>query len=145
MTPTAESHEVGHVLHVAQTLYSQKPDWVTFYRQVLGVEGVVRQTFRGQEQLADFEQTEAYLEIHRMLTELRKQDPLPPSQDEPTCVVTVRIPRSVHEALRAEAHEYRTSMNKLCISKLVQFIDNELVPKDRVPKGRKESAPEADL
>ena len=27
-----------------------------------------------------------------------------------------------------EAHEHNTSMNKLCISKLLQFVDRELVP-----------------
>ena len=40
----------------------------------------------------------------------------------------MRIPQSMHEALRIEAYEYRTSMNKLCISKLLQFIDTEHVP-----------------
>ena len=35
----------------------------------------------------------------------------------------------MHEALRIEAYEHRTSMNKLCISKLLQFIDTENVPR----------------
>jgi predicted HicB family RNase H-like nuclease len=43
-------------------------------------------------------------------------------------VITVRLPKSLHESLRAEAHDRRTSMNKLCISKLLQVIDDELVP-----------------
>ena len=43
-------------------------------------------------------------------------------------MITVRLPKSLHESLRAEAHEKRTSMNKLCISKLLQFIDTDLVP-----------------
>ena len=34
----------------------------------------------------------------------------------------------MHEALRIEAYEHHTSMNKLCISKLLQFIDTENVP-----------------
>jgi hypothetical protein len=48
----------------------------------------------------------------------------------------VRLPKSLHEALKEEAHVYRTSMNKLCISKLLQFIDNEFVPGDgeRAPR-----------
>ena len=48
--------------------------------------------------------------------------------DEPTQVITVRLPKSLHEALRVEADEHHTSMNKLCISKLLQFIDHERVP-----------------
>ncbi len=47
---------------------------------------------------------------------------------EPTRVITVRLPKSLHEALRVEAHEHRTSMNKLCISKLLQIIDGQQVP-----------------
>ena len=45
-------------------------------------------------------------------------------------MITVRLPKSLHESLRTEAHEKRTSMNKLCISKLLQMIDTELIPGD---------------
>ncbi len=62
-----------------------------------------------------------------MLTELRKQPP-PKEKAEETKVITVRIPQSLHEFLRIEAYEHHTTMNKLCISKLVQFIDTENVP-----------------
>ena len=40
----------------------------------------------------------------------------------------MRIPQSMHEALRIEAYEHHTSMNKLCISKLLRFIHAENVP-----------------
>ncbi len=49
-------------------------------------------------------------------------------QPERTKVITVRLPVSLHEALGEEAHEHRTSVNKLCISKLLQFIDHDFVP-----------------
>jgi len=75
-----------------------------------------------------FEQTEAYQDILHLLTKLREQGPLAVDAEEPTRVITVRLPKSLHETLRAEAHEHRTSMNKLCISKLLQFIDNDKVP-----------------
>jgi predicted HicB family RNase H-like nuclease len=45
-------------------------------------------------------------------------------------VITVRLPQSLHEALKDEAHAHRTSMNQLCISKLLQFIDGDFVPND---------------
>ena len=47
---------------------------------------------------------------------------------EETRVITVRIPQSLHDALKIEAYEHRTSINKLCISKLLQFIDADHVP-----------------
>ena len=40
------------------------------------------------------------------------------------------------DALRAEAHDRRTSMNQLCISKLLQMIDEQLVPADVPNAGR---------
>jgi hypothetical protein len=37
----------------------------------------------------------------------------------------------MHEYLRTEAHDLRTSMNKLCISKLLQVIEQDLIPTER--------------
>ncbi len=111
-------------------LYAKGPDWVTFYREVLGLHGLVRREFPGREALAAFEQTEAFQEILQLLTKLRRQVPPVGEEDELTRVITVRLPKSMHEALRAEAHEHHTSMNKLCISKLLQFIDNDKVPSE---------------
>ena len=67
-----------------------------------------------------------------MLAKLRERSVGTPVPDdlEPTRVITVRLPKSLHEALRAEAHERRTSMNKLCISKLLQVVDEQLIPTD---------------
>lgn len=116
------------VQRIAEDLFLRKPDWITFYREVLGLHGVVRQAFRTREELAEFEQSEIFQEIQQMLTKLRGQGPLAADPEEPTRVITVRLPKSLHEALRVEAHEHHTSMNKLCVSKLLQFIDNQMVP-----------------
>ncbi len=116
------------VRHAAERLYSLGPDWVTFYREIFGLQGLLRHMFPSREALAAFEQTEAYQEILQMLTKLRQQGPIGPDPEEPTRVITVRLPKSLHEALREEAHEHRISMNKLCVSKLLQFIDSENIP-----------------
>jgi predicted HicB family RNase H-like nuclease len=118
------------VQQVAQALFTQKPDWVSFYRDILGLHGVVRRYFPTVEALAEFEKTDAYLDVQYMLKELRKQGHAPANPDDPTEVITVRLPKSMHDSLRREAHEHQTSMNKLCISKLLQFIDGQKVPKD---------------
>jgi len=68
-----------------------------------------------------------------MLRELRQRGFVAEEGSEPTRVITIRLPRSMHDALKTEAHEHETSMNKLCISKLLQFIDNRLVPCDTEP------------
>jgi len=126
--PQLHTQKVVH--QRAYELFSESPDWVTFYREILGLRGVVRRSFDSKEALAQFERTDCYAAIQQMLTKLRERAMVQPNPPEPTRVVTVRLPKSVHEALRVEAHEHCTSLNKLCISKLVQLIDNELVPED---------------
>src|SRR5690606_9089517 len=69
------------------------------------------------------EKTTEYTEIQGMLTRLRERGREQPQQQEPTAVITVRLPKSLHDALRLEAHDRRISMNKLCIAKLVQSLD----------------------
>ena len=122
------SEKQTEVERTAEQLYARGPDWVTFYRETLGLRGVVRHTFPTRETLAAFEQSGTYQDILHLLTKLREQGPMATDDEEPTRVITVRLPKSLHETLRAEAHEHRTSMNKLCISKLLQFIDNDKVP-----------------
>jgi hypothetical protein len=125
------SEKAADVKRMADQLFADAPDWVTFYREILGPRGIVRHTFPTREMFADFKQTESYQEILRMLAKLREQGPTALETAEPTRVITVRLPRSLHEALRDEAYEHRTSMNKLCISKLLQFIDGQQVPPER--------------
>ena len=115
MTPV--SHKNAEIKHAVEKLFATKPDWMKFYREVMGLHGLIRQAFPSLEAMAEFEQTDTYREIHRMLTELRKHHP-PKELAEDTKVITVRIPQSLHEALRIEAYEHHTTMNKLCISKL---------------------------
>ena len=117
------------VFRIADEIFRQRPSWVTFFREVLGVDGIVRQVYGNPETLTQFEQTSEYQKIQQMLAKLRENDAdLPGGPREPTRVITVRLPKSLHESLRAEAHDRHTSMNKLCISKLLQVVDGDLVP-----------------
>ncbi len=118
------------VHRIASELYKQQPDWVTFFRKVLGVDGIARQLFTTAQEMTVLEQSGEYAEIQQMLAKLRERGGSPPDASEPTRVITVRLPKSLHESLRTEAHEKRTSMNKLCISKLLQMVDEQLIPSD---------------
>ena len=113
------------VLQVAKQLYQSNPDWVTFFREVLGVEGAARSVFPDQNEYIYFEKTNQYLEIQQMVTNLRNRKIPGGSHNEATRVITVRLPESLHEALKAEAADHKTSMNKLCISKLLQVLAEE--------------------
>ena len=125
---TQSTEKYQQILQTAKRLYEQEPDWVTFFREVLGVDGMVRGSFTSLEELASFERSQEFEQIQKWLVKLREQRNATDTESEPTRVITVRLPRSLHETLRAEAHEHRTSMNQLCISKLLQFIDNDQVP-----------------
>lgn len=119
------------VLQVAENLYRQNPDWVTFFREVLGIEGIARKVFPAFDQLAAFEKSEEFDKIQKMLVKLREKRIAADAESEPTRVITVRLPKSMHEYLRTEAHDLRTSMNKLCISKLLQVIGEDKIPNER--------------
>jgi hypothetical protein len=114
----------AEVEHFAKQLFEKATDWVRFYREVLGMQGIVHQMFPRDEDFVAFKRTDAYREILRLVNELREKKPLAEDVGEPTRVITVRLPKSMHEALQAEAYEHHTSMNKLCISKLLQVVDN---------------------
>jgi predicted HicB family RNase H-like nuclease len=130
MTPSVDDSRSQSALKTAADKYRQASDWVAFYRDVLGVDGVIRKLFSQPEDRVAFERGPEYLQIQQMLAKLRERKDELSEESEPTRVITVRLPKSVHEALKAEAHFRQTSMNKLCISKLLQIIDNELVPSD---------------
>ena len=113
-------------IRVASQMYEQRPDWVTFFREILGVGGVVRRLFPEIDDFKAFEKTPQFADIQKLLVALRESgDGKIEATQEPTRVITVRLPMSLHESLRAEAHSRHTSINKLCISKLLQVIDDE--------------------
>ena len=60
------------VFRVADEIFSQRPSWVTFFREVLGVDGIVRQMYSSPETLSHFEQTPEYQKIQQMLARLRE-------------------------------------------------------------------------
>ena len=129
--PFSQQHggPAGAVLQVAERLYSMGPEWVIFFREVLGVDGIVRRTFSDPESLARFECSPQYARIREMLDALRSRQRQEPVERESQRVVTVRMPRSLHESLKAEAGDLRVSINTLCISKLMRAIDEMTAPR----------------
>src|SRR5262245_12194028 len=127
-TPVHHEDRRHTAKRIAAEMFQHQPDWVAFFREVSGVDGLVRRLFASPEELATFEKTAEYAEIQQMLAKLRERSGSGGDGREPTRVITVRLPKSLHESLRAEAHDRKTSMNQLCISKLLQVIDAEMMP-----------------
>src|SRR3954454_15062864 len=128
---TESTEKYQQILQSARQLFESEPDWVTFFREILGVDGVVRRQFTRLEDLTAFEKSTEFDQIQKWLVKLREQKNSTDTESEPTRVITVRLPKSMHEYLRTEAHDLRTSMNKLCISKLLQVIEQDLIPTER--------------
>ncbi len=127
--PTALTTEgrYEYIYRRATDVFSRHQEWITFFREVLGTDGIVRKMFTTPEEIAEFEKTEEYASIQQMVTKLRERSG-DTCENEPTRVITVRLPKSLHEALKSEAHLHETSMNQLCISKLLQLVDKDFIP-----------------
>lgn len=125
-TTTLHTHEDRRqtAQRIAAEMFHQTPDWVTFFREVLGVNGLVRRLFTTAEELAAFEKSAEFAEIQRMISRLRERNGSTSEAKENTRVITVRLPASLHESLKVEAEERNTSINQLCISKLLQVLSD---------------------
>lgn len=120
---TTGTRREQEVLRVAQELFRQKPTWLAFFREVFGLEGVAKRLFPTAQEMTAFEQTAEYAEIQAMIDQLRQERPgTEDDAEDTTRVITVRLPKSLHESLKDEAKQRNTSMNKLCIAKLLKVI-----------------------
>jgi predicted HicB family RNase H-like nuclease len=121
------SKSASDVVELARLACEQDPHWIDFFRQVLGDDGIVQSAYPVHEDRKIFETTPEYADIMLMLAQLRAREPV---GTDPEKVITVRLPSTLHQWLRNRAHQEQTSMNKLCISLLMQPIDSDLVLSD---------------
>ena len=91
--------------------------------------------------LGDLPAPRRRLRARQLVVRLREKRSNVDVETEPTRVITVRLPKSMHEYLRTEAHDLRTSMNKLCISKLLQVIGEDMIPNERAGGATEAPAP----
>ncbi len=109
----------------ARSIFSADKDWSVFYREVLGNDGIVSKMHPDPQDRAEFEKTPVYAELKRMLEEIRQRNGQRASTEDATRVITVRLPKALHEALKTEAYQRQTSMNQLCITKLLKELEAE--------------------
>lgn len=120
----------AEVLKLAIEAFPQTDTWVVFYREILGVDGVVRKLFPTVDELRQWEASPEFCEVHTMLAALRSHDNGKGDTIEPQRMITVRLPVSLHEALKLESDESSLSINKLCITKLLHKMDARFVPQE---------------
>ncbi|MFK8110739.1 MAG: toxin-antitoxin system HicB family antitoxin [Rubripirellula sp.] len=122
------------VLRLATEAFAKTGSWVVFYREMLGSEGVVRRLFPETSEMRTFEDSSEFAELQEMVAAMRSQDSSKGDATEPERMITIRLPKSLHDALRIEAEEMNLSINKLCISKLLQRIEGRFIP---IQQGRR--------
>jgi predicted HicB family RNase H-like nuclease len=99
-------------------------NWVEANNALFGPGGYVTTLFPTREDRIAFSQTEEYKAIAKLLETLPKPQVKPGasavrSPDDVNGMVLLRVPKSLHAALFAEAEAEGISLNQLCLSKLL--------------------------
>jgi predicted HicB family RNase H-like nuclease len=108
-------------LAFAEQRVREAADWMELSNSLFGPGGKATEAFSTQAERTAFCKTQEYKRILALLDRL----PAPPAKEfmELTAsangAISVRLPRSVHAALLAEAKAEGVSLNQLCVSKLV--------------------------
>lgn len=115
------SAKARQALKFAQRRAQQAADWMELNNALFGVGGKATELFPTESERAAFVRTAECKQIFGLMDTL----PAPPIKELGELVATangaisVRLPRSVHAALLAEAKAEGVSLNQLCLSKLV--------------------------
>jgi hypothetical protein len=128
-TPTSKiKAKARELLSFALELAPTCKNSMEFRNAIYGKDGKANELFSSQPERAAFLRTEESREIRKLSSKL----PDPPLQDVGDLLangnlnIQVRVPRSVHDALVAEAATEGVSLEQLCLSKLVAQL-RELV------------------
>ena len=116
-----------NIMERVRAIASTTPHWTVFFQHVFGLNGIVRTHLPDINDRKRFYTTPNFKLILGAMQDLRSRK-LSCQQEETTRVITVRLPKSMHEQLVEEAHEERTSLNKLCLTKLLEPVESEHVP-----------------
>ena len=123
---------------IANDLFGNSPTWVCFYRELLASGGMLYTLFSDNGDYEAFQRSDQYRQIQGMLTGLRGRDLPENDPNDPQRMITVRLPKSLHEAMCDEALRLNISINKLCISRMLQMLDPTMIPETTSkPRGRK--------
>ena len=118
-------------LLLAEEAFAKTGSCVIFFREVLGVDGIVKQLFTDSQEFKRFIDGPEFATLHEMLAAIRSQDQSKSDAAEPERMITIRIPRSLHESLQEESKASGLSINKLSISKLLWPANPRFIPEQQ--------------
>jgi hypothetical protein len=109
------------VLEFAEERANNAADWMELSNALFAPDGKATLAFPNEAERTAFSKTDEYKRILALMDRL----PAPPVKEiidltaSANGAISVRLPRSVHAALLAEAKAEGVSLNQLCVSKLV--------------------------
>jgi hypothetical protein len=113
--------KAGQALEFAESRAKEVADWLELHFALFGVDGKATELFPTEAERSAFLRTAQYKSILALIATLPgpKQSEVRELVSAANGAISVRLPRSVHAALLAEAKAEGVSLNQLCVSKLV--------------------------
>jgi hypothetical protein len=118
------------VLEFAEQQAPNVTDWLELSSRLFGVDGKATELFPTESERAAFLRTAEYKRLLALMDRLPR-----PSKEEvrelvssANGAISVRLPRSLHAALLAEAKEEGVSLNQLCVTKLAAQLKTVVSP-----------------
>jgi predicted HicB family RNase H-like nuclease len=119
---TSRQHRAKRVLSETRGYYGAARDWIALHNFVFGIAGSATSRFTTPADRTWFARTNEYAKIQEMLARKREEagDPEPVRDLVGTAngKISVRVPRTIHAALLAEAEAEGVSLNQLIAGKL---------------------------
>ncbi|MGH7170631.1 MAG: toxin-antitoxin system HicB family antitoxin, partial [Gemmataceae bacterium] len=121
------------VLKFAEQRAAKVADWIELSNALFGLGGKATELFPTESERTAFCRTEEYKRILALMDTL----PHPPVKgfmemiSSANGAISVRLPRSVHVALLAEAKAEGVSLNQLCAAKLIAQLQAVVKPNGR--------------
>ena len=109
------------VLQFAESKAKEVEDWLELHFALFGVDGKASELFPTEAERAAFLRTAEYKRINALMNTLPhpKKNEMRELVSSANGAISVRLPRSVHAALLAEAKAEGVSLNQLCVAKLI--------------------------
>jgi hypothetical protein len=113
--------KAGRVLEFAESRAKEVADWLELHFALFGVDGKASELFPTEADRSAFLRTAQYKRILALMNTLPqpKANEIREVISSANGAISVRLPRSVHAALLAEAKAEGVSLNQLCVAKLV--------------------------
>ncbi len=106
------------LVRFAEKMRPKCADWMELHNAIFGIGGKAGELFRSQAERSAFSESSAYKRIQKLIRELPPPSGMSAQTKNAKGAILVRLPKSVHAALLAEADEEGVSLNQLCLAKL---------------------------